>query len=205
MSNSRFRIQSFGSSSAFVPSIIDDARNLNPSSGGSSSSVSKTRSTGPVVTLAAPTVVCFYAIKFDNVNTTMVNTITAPIRNLSTGAHGSVLFYTQTGTADTSAFTAITGPANYFDVTDTQASELAIVFDPTTLPPATTANPIFLGIKLNNADLVVLNSQYTATGSNNGYCFSGQNATGPVLLSYPASAGTISYPSYLPELYVTLE
>jgi hypothetical protein len=203
---SNFKLQSFGNFSSFSPHIIDEARfNVNSVSDNTSKKV--VRSTGPVYNLR-DTETCFYAVKYDTVNNTVVNTLEFPsVRNVvpgPTGLQGEFGFYIRSGTAFPTTLTAITGTSGQFftnfSTTDTGITELSLSFPNTVLPPAS-STPVYLGIKLSNSSFVV-NAQTvddTDQSALDGFCIDdGSNLS----TSYP-NIDSFNVPLFVPELSVS--
>jgi hypothetical protein len=184
--NTTFKLQSFGTTSAFDPHVIDEARYIAPDgdTGADSSKILASDlpvvASGPVFTVANDTFVYFFAIKFDTVNETVVTKVTLPLRDLailggssSTELTGSFGFYTRSQFAQNFTMNAIPtvgwSPVTFTLTADNVGdSSVTFSFAPVVLPKVT-GQPIYMGLKLKNAtnpDMITFNANGTDPSTN---------------------------------------
>jgi hypothetical protein len=185
-----FRLQSFGTSSAFDPHIIDYSRygaeNEDATGEPFSFADIPIPANGPTFIVEDDRRVYFFAIKFDKLNTTQVSQVAFPIRSLGVAGPpnpltltGEVAFYTRTTASTPVTMNAIpvTGWSPIqFTLTSADANNDYIVFNfsPITLPPAgdTPDTPIYLGLKLKNAsgvDQLIFSAAYVGNDNYNSF------------------------------------
>lgn len=184
-----FKLQSYGNSSAFAPHIIDYSRYGAENEDSAEPFTFQDlpiRASPAVQQINNATFAYFFAIKFDQVNTSTVSSVTIPLRNLVvTGdvnnklLSGSYNFYTRDKLVGTWSLTAINSTAITFDLSPVNISEsyLTFNFTPISLPKAGTESgnpvPVYFGFKLKSSfeDSIIFNADSFVPDANFLYAF----------------------------------
>jgi hypothetical protein len=230
--NTTFKLQSFGTTSALGPHVIDEARYIAPDGDGVGSEFTladlPVRDNAPIIVLNDATRVYFFAVKFDRVNSTTVSSVSFPLRDLVVNGDpltpdtltGSLNFYTRSDLGLSFTLTALAPAAIPFTLTTNElgAKYITISFASVVLPPAgltafSDIIPVYIGIKLKDAfaDMVAFNADTVVVDAGHTYAFylSTAPSTGLILSTYvvpgvaPSPVYTFTDLSVTPVLYLS--